>query len=190
MMEAEKADTTRLLREWAKGDRAALDALAPRVYKELRRVAGSLMQAEQGGRTLSATALVHEAYLKLVDASRIEVEHRAHFLALAAKVMRQILLDNARRRRAAKRGDGAIRVDLDAVAEMVADDSRDRALIALDDALDELAHVDERRARVVEMRYFGGLSVEDTAAALHVSADTVMRDWKIARAWLTARIRG
>ena len=190
MSERDQAETTRLLRDWAEGDRAALDVLAPRVYKELRRVAGNLMQAEQGGRTLTATALVHEAYLRLVDVSRVDVEHRAHFLALAAKVMRQILLDKARRRHAAKRGEGAIRVDLDAVAELVAGDTRDRVLIALDDALEELARVDERRARVVEMRYFGGLSVEETAAALHVSDVTVMRDWKIARAWLTARIAG
>lgn len=188
MSDLDQAETTRLLRDWAEGDRAALDILAPRLYKELRRVAGNLMQAEQGGRTLTATALVHEAYLRLVDVSRVEVEHRAHFLGLAAKVMRQILLDKARRRHAAKRGDGAVRVDLDAVAELVADHVRDRALVALDDALEELARVDQRRARVVEMRYFGGLSVEETAAALHVSADTVMRDWKIARAWLTARI--
>jgi RNA polymerase sigma factor (TIGR02999 family) len=190
MSELDQADTTRLLRNLADGDRAALDILAPRVYKELRRIAGNLMQAEQGGRTLTATALVHEAYLRLVDVNRIEVEHRAHFLALAAKVMRQILLDKARRRRAAKRGDGVVRVDLDAVAEVVASETKDRALIALDDALEELARVDDRRARVVEMRYFGGLSVEETAAVLHVSPETVMRDWKIARAWLTARIAG
>jgi RNA polymerase sigma factor (TIGR02999 family) len=190
MSELDQAETTRLLRDWAGGDRAALDVLTPRVYKELRRVAGNLMQAEQGGRTLTTTALVHEAYLRLVDVSRIEVEHRAHFLALAAKVMRQILLDKARRRNAAKRGEGAIRVDLDAVAEVVASETRDRALIALDDALEELARVDERRARVVEMRYFGGLTVEETAAVLQVSTLTVMRDWKIARAWLAARISG
>lgn len=190
MSEPDQAETTRLLRNWAQGDRAALDVLAPRVYKELRRVAGNLMQAEQGGRTLTATGLVHEAYLRLVDVSLVEVEHRAHFLGLAAKVMRQILLDQARRRHAAKRGEGAVRVDLDAVAEVVAGEEKDRALIALDDALDELARVDERRARVVEMRYFGGLSVEETATALAVSAVTVMRDWKIARAWLTARICG
>jgi len=188
--ELDQAETTRLLRDWAKGDRAALDLLAPRIYQELRWVAGNLMHAERAPRTLSATALVHEAYLKLVDASGIEVEHRAHFLALAAKVMRQILLDQARRRRAAKRGEGAIRVDLDAVAEVVPGETKDRVLIALDDALEELARVDERRARVVEMRYFGGLSVEETAAALGVSVDTVMRDWKLARAWLTARIGG
>ena len=190
MSELDQVETTRLLRDWAKGDRAALDILAPRVYKELRRVAGNLMHAEVGGRTLTATALVHEAYLKLVDVSRVEVEHRAHFLALAAKVMRQILLDKARRRHAGRRGGGAIRVDLDAVAEVAPGATRDRALIALDDALEELARVDERRARVVEMRYFGGLSVEETATALHVSAETVMRDWKIARAWLTAQIAG
>jgi RNA polymerase sigma factor (TIGR02999 family) len=190
MSELDQVETTRLLRDWAKGDRGALDILAPRVYKELRRVAGNLMHAEQGGRTLTATALVHEAYLRLVDVSRVEVEHRAHFLALAAKVMRQILLDKARRRHAGRRGGGAIRVDLDAVAEIVAGETKDAALIALDDALEELGRVDERRARVVEMRYFGGLSVEETATALHVSVDTVMRDWKIARAWLTARICG
>jgi RNA polymerase sigma factor (TIGR02999 family) len=148
----DKAETTRLLRDRAEGERGALDVLVPRIYKELRRVAGDVMRAEQGPRTLTATALVHEAYLRLVDASRIQMEHRAHFLALAAKVMRQILLDNARRRHAAKRGDGAVRIDLDAVAEVVAGDNKDRLLIALDDALEELASVDERRARVVEMR--------------------------------------
>ncbi len=190
MAELDQAETTRLLRDWAKGDRAALDVLTPRLYKELRRMAGHLMHAEQGGRTLTATALVHEAYLRLVDVNRVEVEDRAHFLALASKVMRQILLDSARRRRAGKRGDGAIRVDLDAVAEVAPGEMKDRALVALDDALEELGRVDERRARVVEMRYFGGLSVEETAAALHVSADTVMRDWKLARAWLTAQISG
>ena len=190
MSEQEQAETTRLLRDWAEGDRAALDVLAPRVYTELRRIAGNLMQAEVGGRTLTATALVHEAYLKLVDVSQIQVEHRAHFLALAAKVMRQILLDRARRRNAAKRGDGAVRVNLDAVAEVLAGEDKDRALIALDDALEELAQVDERRAKVVEMRYFGGLSVQETACALRVSPDTVMRDWRIARAWLLARIAG
>ena len=190
MDELDQTETARLLQDWAEGDRAALDVLAPRVYQELRRVAGNLMQGELGGRTLTATALVHEAYLRLVDGSRIEVEHRTHFLSLAAKIMRQILLDQARRRHAAKRGDGAIRVDLDAVAEILPGDSRDRALIALDGALEELARVDKRRAQVVEMRYFGGLSVEETAAALGVSPDTVMRDWKIARAWLTAQIGG
>jgi RNA polymerase sigma-70 factor (ECF subfamily) len=188
MSELDQAETTRLLRDWAEGDRAALDILAPRVYKELRRVAANLMKVEQAGRTLTATGLVHEAYLRLVDASRVQVHHRAHFLALASKVMRQILLDNARRRHAAKRGEGAVRVDLDSVAEVVPGETRDRALIALDDALEELAAVDERRAQVVEMRYFGGLTIEETAAALHVSVETVMRDWKIARAWLTTRI--
>ena len=190
MTERDQADTTQLLRAWADGDRAALDILAPRLYTELRRIAGSLMRAEQGGRTLTATALVHEAYLRLVDVTRIDVAHRPHFLALASKVMRHILVDKARRRRAAKRGDGEVRVDLDAVAEVVGHDAKSPALIALDDALEELARVDERRARVVEMRYFGGLSVEETATVLGVSADTVMRDWKIARAWLTARIAG
>ncbi len=188
MSELDRAETTRLLREWAQGDRAALNILAPRVYKELRGVAGNLMEAEEGGRTLTATALVHEAYVRLVDVSRIEVEHRAHFLALAAKVMRQILLDRARRRNAVKRGDGAIRVNLDEVAEVVGGEAKDRVLLALDEALEELASVDERRAQVVEMRYFGGLSVEETATALYVSPHTVMRDWKIARAWLTARL--
>ena len=190
MSEPEQADTTQLLRAWADGDRAALDILAPRLYQELRRIAGNLMRGEQGGRTLSATALVHEAYLRLVDANGLEVEHRGHFLGLAAKMMRQILLDGARRRRTAKRGEGAIRVDLDSVAEVVAGDTKDRSLIALDDALDELARVDERRARVVEMRYFGGLSVEETASAIGVSPETVMRDWKLARAWLAACIGG
>ena len=190
MEPSELHETTRLLHQWAGGDKAALDALAPRIYKELRRIAGHLMQAEQGGRTLAATALVHEAYLKLVDTSHASFEHRAHFLAVAAKMMRQILLDQARRRHAAKRGGGAVRVDLDVVAEVVGDSGKDRELVELDEALDELAKVDHRRAKVVEMRYFGGLSVEETAAVLKVSPDTVMRDWRLARAWLVVRLRG
>jgi RNA polymerase sigma factor (TIGR02999 family) len=176
------------LRQWAKGDKDALDRLTPHVYKELRRIAGHLMAAEDGARTIQATGLVHEAYLRLVDTSQTSFEDRAHFFGVAAKIMRQFLLDQARRRKAAKRGGGAARVDLDEVAEVVGGPSRDRALVDLDEALDELAAVDPRRAQVVEMRYFGGLSVEETAAVLGVSGDTVMRDWSLARAWLASRM--
>jgi RNA polymerase sigma factor (TIGR02999 family) len=192
MIQPDPHETTQLLRDWAGGDQAALDRLAPRVYKELRRIAAGLMKLEQGGRTLVPTALVHEAYLRMIDADRVTFQHRAHFLSVAAKMMRQILLDQARRRHALKRGGHAAKVNLDVIAELVPDGTAramdDRMLIALDDALKELAQVDERRAMVVEMRYFGGLTVEETAGALSISTDTVKRDWRVARAWLAGQI--
>jgi RNA polymerase sigma factor (TIGR02999 family) len=185
---ADLTETTLLLRQWASGDSAALERLTPRVYSELHRIAGRLMAGEYGGRTLAATGLVHEAYLRLVDTSQVSFIDRAHFLGVAAKMMRRILLDQARRRHAAKRGGGVARVDWDAVAEVAVGKDRDESLLLLDEALHELATVDPRRAQVVEMRYFGGLSVEETAAALKVSGDTVIRDWRLARAWLASRI--
>jgi RNA polymerase sigma factor (TIGR02999 family) len=181
-MGEQSSDTTRLLRDWAKGDQAALDHLTPRVYRELRRMAGNFMKNENPGRSMQATALVHEAYLKLVDVDNVDWQHRAHFFAVAAQIMRHILLDAARKRGAGKRGGDAERVNLDEIPDIAS--ARGSQLIALDEALTRLAEVDERKAKVVELRFFGGLSVAETAAVLKVSQDTVLRDWKLSRAWL------
>jgi RNA polymerase sigma factor (TIGR02999 family) len=186
MPSAECSETTQLLRAWASGDQEALGRLTPRVYGELRRIAGHFMRDERQGRTIQTTALVHEAYLKLIDVSNVDWQHRAHFFAVSAQIMRHILLDRARRRVAAKRGGAAARVNLDEVADIGS--GRAREVIALDDALNALAKVDPRKARVVEMRFFAGLSVEETAAVLQVSSDTVKRDWRLARAWLLAEL--
>lgn len=186
MRESDKAETTCLLRRWAEGDKAALEQLTPRVYRELRRIAGNLMRNERPGCSVQATALVHEAYLRLLDAEGLDLQHRAHFLAVAAGMMRHILLDAARKRATAKRGGEAARVDLDEIPDMSG--SRAAELLAVDEALTELANVDARKAQVIELRFFGGLTVEETAAVLGVSADTVMRDWRLARAWLLSRV--
>jgi RNA polymerase sigma-70 factor, ECF subfamily len=182
MAHAQTSETTLLLRAWAEGDRDALDRLTPRVYNELRRIAGHCMQNERPGRTIQTTALVHEAYLKLVDVTNVDWQHRAHFFAVSATVMRRILLDRARRRVAGKRGGKAPRINLDEVPDLGS--GRARELIALDDALNALAQIDPRKAQVIELRFFGGLSVEETAEVLKVSPDTVMRDWRLARALL------
>jgi len=186
MPSAECSETTQLLRAWASGDQDALGRLTPRVYGELRRIAGHFMRDERQGITIQTTALVHEAYLKLIDVSNVDWQHRAHFFAVSAQIMRHILLDRARRRVAAKRGGAAVRVNLDEVADIGS--GRAREVIALDDALNALAKVDPRKARVVEMRFFAGLTVEETAAVLQVSSDTVKRDWRLARAWLLAEL--
>jgi len=188
MPEDESSETTQLLRAWAGGDKGALERLTPRVYRELRRIAGHHMQNENAGRTMQATALVHEAYLKLIDITNVDWQHRAHFFAVSAQIMRHILLDRARRRIAAKRGGKAERIDLDAMPDVGS--GRARELIALDDALKALAEMDPRKARVVELRFFGGLSVEETAEVLRVSPDTAMRDWKLARRWLLSQLSG
>ena len=186
MAEAGLSETTDLLRAWAKGDQAALNQLTPRVYRELRRIAGHLMQNERMGRTVQTTALVHEAYLKLIEVNNVDWQHRAHFFAISAQIMRHILLDAARKRSAAKRNGDLQRLDLD----QVPDTSWERCdeLLAVDEALTSLARVDARKAQVIELRFFGGLTVEETAAVLKVSADTVMRDWRLARAWLLAEL--
>jgi len=186
MGEPESTETTLLLRAWANGDQRALEQLTPRVYKELRRIAGHFMKHERPGRTLQATALVHEAFLKLIVVNDVDWECRAHFFAVAAQIMRRILLDAARKRATAKRGGNAARVNLDEVADLGAE--RASQLIALDEALNRLEKVDPRKARVIELRFFGGLSVEETAAILKVSQDTVLRDWRLARAWLLAEL--
>jgi RNA polymerase sigma factor (TIGR02999 family) len=181
-------ETTRLLRAWASGDQAALEQLTPRVYKELRRIAGHFMKNERPDNTIQATALVHEAYLRLIDITNVDWQHRAHFFAVSASMMRHILLDRARRRLAGKRGGRAPRVNLEEIPDVSF--SRAGELIALDDALNALALVDPRKARVIELRFFGGLSVEETAEVLTVSPDTVLRDWRLARAWILAELGG
>lgn len=179
---------TGLLLAWSRGDQAALDALMPLVYDELRRLAHRQMHGERTGHTLQTTALVNEAYVRLVDVRRIQWRDRAHFLAMCARLMRRILVDVARSRRAGKRGGGAQRVSLDDALVLASEPSAD--LVAIDAALDALAQVDARKARVVELRFFGGLSVEESAEALDVSPETVMRDWKLAKMWLLRELSG
>jgi RNA polymerase sigma-70 factor, ECF subfamily len=186
MDELQTSETTQLLRAWANGDPAALEQLTPRVYKELRRIAGHFMQNERPGLTLQTTALVHEAYLRLIDVTNVDWQHRAHFFAVSATMMRRILLDRARKRGTGKRGGQLQKVNLDDIPDLGS--GRARELIALDDALNTLAATDPRKARVIELRFFGGLSVEETAEVLKVSPDTVMRDWRLARVWLLAEI--
>jgi RNA polymerase sigma factor (TIGR02999 family) len=171
-----------LLLAWGRGDQAAFDQLVPLVHEELRRIARQHMGRERGGHTLQATALVNEAYLRLIDVKRIQWQNRQHFFAMAARVMRRVLVDAARARRFHKRGGGAPMASLDEALVVTNEPGRD--LVELDDALNALAVVDPRKAQVVEMRYFGGLSVAETADALHVSPGTVLRDWRLAKVWL------
>lgn len=175
-------DVTGLLLEWQQGDHDALDKLTPLVYDELRRIAHRYMQQERGGHTLQTTALVHEAYVRLVGGQKIEWQNRAHFYGVVAQVMRHVLIDHARRLQYIKHGGDAQRISLEDVAVMP--HARAAELLALDEALDELARLDPRKARVVELRYFGGLSIEETADVLDISAMTVRRDWRAAKAWL------
>lgn len=171
-----------MLLAWRGGDEAALGQLVPLVHDELRRIAARCMRGEAANQSLQATALVSEAYVRLVDVRRMNWTNRIHFLAMAARIMRRILVDSARARHSQKRGGAIAKVSLD--EECVAIDAPDQSLLALSDALDRLSAVDGRKGQVVELRFFGGLTVEETAAALNVSADTVMRDWKLAKAWL------
>ncbi len=167
---------------WADGDAHALGALTPRVYRELRRMAASFMKGEPAGQTLQATALVHEVYLRLIDVQNVPWQGKAHFFAICAQIMRRILVDAARKRAAVKHGGDLGRIELIEAPDL--SDRTDRDLIALNDALDALKEFDPRKAKVVELRYFGGLSVEETAAVLDVSVGTVARDWRLARWWL------
>lgn len=173
---------TGLLRAWRQGDEAALDRLVPLVHQELRRIARRCMAGERAGHSLQATALVNEAYLRLVEVDRVDWQDRAHFLATAARLMRRILVDHARAKGYQKRGGGAVRVSLEGV-DLPAPEAGDEVL-ALHEALRLLQVVDARKSQVVELRCFGGLSVEETATVIGVSVETVMRDWKAARAWL------
>jgi RNA polymerase sigma-70 factor, ECF subfamily len=178
---ASALDLTKLLRDWTGGDRSALDRLLPIVYEELRRTAVAYMHRERAGHTLQATALINEAYVRVIDLNRIEWRDRTHFFALCAQMMRRILVDHARSRIYLKRGGGVRRVTLD---ESIFVGERTAELIALDDALNALALRDERKARVVELRFFAGLSVEETATVLKVSPQTVSRDWSLSKTWL------
>jgi len=181
-------DVTQLLQAWGQGDERALDKLMPLVYQELRRLAQRYMAHERPGHTLQTTALVNEAYLRLVDAGKVNFQNRAHFFAVSAQLMRRILVEFARRHGSLKRGGEVQRVSLE--ESLVVYGERGSDLVALDDALKALAALDARRSRVVELRFFGGLSVEETAAVLRVSPETVMHDWKLAKAWLRREMSG
>jgi RNA polymerase sigma factor (TIGR02999 family) len=182
VMAPPSSNPTALLLAWSRGDQAAFDQLVPLVHEELRRIARQQMGHERGGHTLQPTALVNEAYLRLIDVKRVQWQDRQHFFAMAARVMRRVLVDAARARRFHKRGGGVPLASLDE-ALVVSNEPR-RDLVQLDDALNALSVVDPRKAQVVEMRYFGGLTVEETADALQVSPGTVMRDWRLAKVWL------
>jgi RNA polymerase sigma factor (TIGR02999 family) len=173
---------THLLLRWGDGDRAALDALTPLVYDELRRLAGRHLRRERSDHTLQSTALVHEAYLKLVDQKNVRWQNRAQFFGLAAEMIRRILVDHARARQAAKRGGGAFKLTLDEALD--ASEPKDLDLVRLDDVLQGLAKIDPQQGRIVELRYFAGLTIEETAEVLNISPATVKRDWMVAKAWL------
>jgi RNA polymerase sigma factor (TIGR02999 family) len=181
-------EITQLLLAWSEGDSEALDRLAPLVYDELHRLAKSYMRKERARHTMQTTALIHEAYLRLIDAGQVEWRNRAHFFGVAARAMRQILVAMARERGCQKRGGGARQVSLDEA--MMIDEGRDEDLVALDEALGALAKIDARKAQVVEMRFFGGLTEEEISAALGVSTETVRRDWRLARSWLRRKLSG
>lgn len=181
-------DLTELLDDWRQGDRTAIEKLTPLIYDELRRIAHRYVQRERNGHTLETTALVNEAYLRLAGPKKIAWQNRAHFFAVTAQVMRHILIDHARRRGYAKHGGEMRQVSLEEVSLM--SEQRAAELVALDEALDELAKLDPRKSRVVELRYFGGLSLEETADVLEVSIMTVRRDWRAAKAWLFRAVTG
>jgi RNA polymerase sigma factor (TIGR02999 family) len=173
---------TQLLVAWGSGDQAARDELMPLVYEELRRLAHQCIRRERPGHTLQTSALLNEAYLRLIDQKNINWQDRAHFFGIAARLMRQVLVDYARKRRYAKRGGDAHRVPLDEA--MIVSEERAADVVALDDALKLLAEIDPRQSQIVELRFFGGLSIDETAEVLAVSPGTVMRDWTLAKAWL------
>ncbi len=181
-------EITQLLLAWSEGDEQALDRLVPLVYDELRRLAQSYMRKERANQTMQTTALIHEAYIRLIDANTVQWQNRAHFFGVAARLMRQILVAMARERCSQKRGEGAQRVSLDEA--MMIDEGPDEDLVALDEALGALAQFDARKAQVVEMRFFGGLTEEEIADALDVSPETVRRDWRLARSWLRRKLKG
>lgn len=175
-------NVTLLLRKWSEGDEGALAQLTPLVYDELHRLAHQYMRRENAGHVLQTSALINEAYLRLVDQPRIQWESRAHFFAIAARVMRRILVDDARKRNSAKRGGSLIQVPFDEAENLANEQAAN--VVAVDEALTKLEQIDSRQGQIVELRFFGGLSIEETATVLKVSPGTVMRDWTFARAWL------
>ena len=181
-------EVTRLLLAWSQGDRSALEKLIPLVYDELHKMARRYMVREQAAHTLQTTALVNEAYLRMVDLRKVQWQNRAHFFAVSAQLMRRILVDFARSRNYQKRGGGKRKVTLDDALDV--SPKQDDDLVLLDDALNALAVVDDRKRKVVELRFFGGLTVEETAHVLEISSDTVMRDWKMAKVWLLREMSG
>jgi RNA polymerase sigma factor (TIGR02999 family) len=181
MPEDQSGQVTQLLQHWKQGDEQALRALVPLVYKELRRLAHYHLQAERPDHTLQSTALVHEAFLRMLGGQPVQLENRAHFIAVASRLMRQILVDYARERRASKR-DGGCRIDVECLEALPV--KSDAELLALDDALDELGRIDERQGKIVEMKFFGGLSAPEISSVLGISRATVDRDWATARVWL------
>lgn len=179
---------TELLREWSKGDQNALDELMPMVLDELRRLAHQHMRRERAGHVLQTSALINEAYIRLVDQPQTRWQDRAHFFGIAARLMRQVLVDDARRRNAAKRGGSLIQVPLDEVGTQAQTQAAN--VSRLDDALQRLEKIDQRQGKIIELRFFGGLSIDETAKVLKVSPGTVMRDWTFARAWLRNEMNG
>lgn len=180
------APATQILSDLCRGDQSAADRLAPLVYQELRTLAAGYMRQERANHTLQPTALVNEAYLRMIDQPEVDWKNRAHFFAVAAQMIRRILIDHAREKATAKRGGGAARVDLE--TSMVGVDSDILDLVALNEALDELARLNDRHRKVVELRYFGGLTLEEVGEVLDVSPETVKTDWRSARAWLRTRL--
>ena len=187
MIDGGPAAITRLLVDWRGGDQAALEQLIPLVHDELRRLARRHMAHERIGHTLQPTALVNEAFVRLIDVRQVKWQDRAHFFAMSSRLMRRVLVDFARSKGYQKRGGGAQKVSFDEALVVTSEPGQD--LVGLDDALTALAAFDARKAQVVEMRFFGGLSVAETAEALNVSVDTVMRDWKLAKAWLLRELK-
>ena len=188
-METSTGEVTRLLLDWSDGSREALDKLLPVVYDELRRLAHSYLTRERAEHTLQTTALVHEAYLKLIDQHSVNWQNRAQFFALSAQAMRRILIDSARRHTSVKRGSGGAKLSLDEAAT-VSGDTANESILVLDMALQELEKVDAEQSRIVELRYFGGLTIEETAEVLTISPATVKREWTMARAWLYQAMAG
>jgi RNA polymerase sigma factor (TIGR02999 family) len=181
-------NVTQLLIDWSKGDKEALDNLVPLVYEELRRQAARYLRHERAGHTLQTTALIHEAYLRLVDQRNVHWQNRAHFFGIAAQMMRRILVDHARTKKRAKRGGSDIRVSFSEATLKAPDQDLD--IVALDEALEHLAEIDEQQSKIVELRFFSGLTVEETAEVLGISPATVKRDWSMAKAWLHREISG
>jgi len=185
---ASATDATGLLRAWQAGDEQALGRLMELVYQDLRRAAHRYMMNERSSHTLQTTALIHEAYIRLLDFRQMNFQDRVHFFAICARMMRRILVDSARDRKSKKRGAGQIHVSLDSAPDLSAELEPD--FLAIDEALDRLAALDERKAKVVELRFFGGLTEDEIAAALDISVDTVIRDWKFAKVWLRKELDG